>query len=32
MAKIFNMYIKNEDHTWYDSSNIVYSVILIIKV
>lgn len=27
MAKIFNMYIKNEDHTWYDSSNIVYSVI-----
>lgn len=26
MSKIYNKYIKNEDHTWYDSSNIVYSV------
>ena len=26
MSKIYNKYIKNEDHTWYDSSNIIYSV------
>ena len=25
MGKIYNRYIKNVDHTWYDSSNIVYS-------
>lgn len=24
--KIYNKYINNEDHTWYDSSNIIYSV------
>lgn len=27
MSKIYNKYIKNEDHTWYDSSNIIYSVL-----
>lgn len=26
MSKIYSKYIKNEDHNWYDSSNIVYSV------
>ncbi len=26
MSKTYNKYINNEDHTWYDSSNIVYSV------
>lgn len=26
MSKIYNKYIKNEDHVWYDSSNIIYSV------
>jgi hypothetical protein len=25
MAKIYNRYVCNIDHTWYDSSNIVYS-------
>lgn len=27
MSTIFNKYIKNEDHCWYDSSNILYSVL-----
>ena len=27
MSKIYNKYIKNEDHTWYDSTNIIYSVL-----
>lgn len=26
MSKIYNKYINNEDHVWYDSSNIIYSV------
>lgn len=26
MGKIYSKYIKNEDHNWYDSSNIIYSV------
>lgn len=26
MSKTYNKYINNEDHTWYDSANIVYSV------
>lgn len=25
MSKIYNKYIKNIDHTWYESSNIIYS-------
>lgn len=27
MSKIFDKYIRNEDHCWYDSSNILYSVL-----
>lgn len=26
MAIIYNRYINSEDHTWYDSSNVVYSL------
>lgn len=26
MAITYNRYINNEDHTWYDSTNVVYSV------
>lgn len=26
MSKVYSKYINNEDHNWYDSSNIVYSV------
>jgi hypothetical protein len=27
MSKIYSKYIKNEEHVWYNSSNILYSVI-----
>ena len=26
MAIVYNKYINNRDHTWYDSSNVLYSV------
>lgn len=27
MSKTYNKYVENRDHTWYDSTNIIYSVL-----